>query len=150
MPDIKAPALDPKLLKFAEHERNLRHLTVPPKVAISDLLRPEFWAHAANRMKVYDKIEVRAQDNAWYAELLVRSVGSQEASVWVVLYKDLNEQEAVEAADGYKVEFGGGHKWRVVRLSDKAVVHRGEPDESAANAWLASFLAGEPVTKSEA
>jgi hypothetical protein len=145
MPDIKAPALNPNLLKYAEHERNLRHLTVPPLVTIADLMRPEWWAHAANRLKVYDKIEVRAQDNAWYAEVLVRSVGAQEATVWVVLYKDLNETDAakdepVTNEPAYKVEFGGGHKWRVVRVSDKAVVHRDEPDQAGAQAWLDNFL----------
>lgn len=140
MPDIKAPALSPALLQLAEHPRNLWHVTVPPGIPIGSLSNPEFWAHCT-KLRAYDKIECRAQDNAWYAELVVAKVTKNAASVWVVLYADLRPQPAnAETAADYKVEFGGAHKWRVIRLHDKEVVHKGEPDEGAAQAWLDAHL----------
>jgi hypothetical protein len=33
-----------------------------------DLMRPEYWAHVAEKMKVWDKIEIRANDGACLAD----------------------------------------------------------------------------------
>jgi hypothetical protein len=144
MADIKAPPLSPALIKQAEFVRTVWFVPVPPGIPMASVLAPEFWVHCARSLKVGDKIECRAQDNAWYAELLVGGVGQQEARVWAVLYADLRAQGAAkpaESADNYKVEFGGPkHMWRVIRMSDKEVMHKGEASEEDAAAWLTMHL----------
>lgn len=167
MNEVKAPAINPKLIKFAEHQRNLHRIEVPPGIDIGNLERSEFWAHCTKNFKVYDKVEARAQDNAWYAELLVTGVGKLEVSMVVVLYKDLSarvlsaEAPAIEKASlpsvpprpaalvdapadidaPFLVKFGGADKWRVIRTLDNAVMHKGEASREAAQSWLDNYLA---------
>lgn len=145
MADVKAPALNPSLVKHAEFTRNVWSVTVPPGVPMQSVLDPEFWGHCATKFKVYDKIEVRAQDNKWYAELVVSKVERLAVRVWCILHSDLSSQVAVapklESA-AYGVSHGGPQKWRVVRLSDKQVVHHGEPSKEDAEGWLTQYLAG--------
>lgn len=147
MADLKAPALNPALVKQAEFVRNVWSVTIPPDVPMTSVLASDFWAHCSSKFKAYDKIECRAQDNRWYAELLVAKVERLAVRVWCVLYSDLGAQGDAAAkpdAVDYSVAFGGGHhKWRVVRASDKAVIHHGEASREDAQKWLDAFLTGQ-------
>lgn len=89
MNEVKAPALNPKLVKFAEHQRNLHRIEIPNGIGIENLERPEFWVHCAKRFKTSDKVEAIAQDNAWYAELLVTKVEPLAVSMVLITFKDL-------------------------------------------------------------
>ena len=116
-------------------------------VPLDSVRRPAFWAHCAGKFKLYDRIECRAQDNRWVADLMVNSVGKLEAGVWVLWYVDLEAQaidrqaEATPVASGdYTISFAPKHAWRVIRNSDKAVIHKDEPNEAAAKAWLEAHL----------
>lgn len=146
MADIKAPALQPQLLKLGEYTRNVWSVTIPPGIPVESVRAPDFWVHCAGVLKQYGKIECRAQDNAWYAELMVRKVESQAVHVWVLNYVDLTAQAAPKTAvtaDDYAVTFGGPkHLWRVVRLADKQVIHTGEASEAEAADWLANYISG--------
>lgn len=150
MADIKAPALQPSLLKLGEYVRNVWSVTIPPGIPISSVQSPDFWVHCAGTLKQYGKVECRAQDNAWYAELMVRKVESQAVQMWVLNYVDLSAQSAPRAqatADDYSVTFGGpSHLWRVIRLADKQVIHKGEASEAEAMAWLEQYISGNKVT----
>ena len=141
MTEIKAPGLSPHMLQLAEHRRNLWSVTVAPGIPVDSVKNPEFWVHCAKMVKAGDKIECHAQDNSWYAELKVAKVEPQAVHVWVVLYSDLRAQTArAQSVADFKVEFGGRHKWRVIRLHDGEVVHKDEADESAARAWLDQYV----------
>ncbi len=149
MNEVKAPAINPTLVRLGEHARNVYVVEIPPGVSLVNLQRPDYWAHCGGKFKAYDRIECRAQDNAWFADLLVRKVEKQSVQVWVLSYVDLRAQiqpaVPTDAAD-YVVSFGGPkHLWRIVRQSDKSVVHHGEANQSDADAWLAKYLAGESV-----
>lgn len=144
MADIKAPALSPATLKLAEHIRNVWSVTIPPGIPVTSLQAADFWAHCASRLKPYERIECRAQDNAWFAELMVGKVAPQAVQVWVLSYVDLKSQAAAPTlakAEDFAVTFGGPkHLWRVIRASDKTVIHHGEATEGDAKAWLEIFL----------
>lgn len=144
MAEVKAPALSPNLLKGAEFERIIHTATIPPGVALSSVLRPDFWAHCAGKVKPYARIECRAQDNKWFAELMVHTVGKQELGVWVLRYIDLEAQaasarEEPKSDDTYTISFAPKQRWRVIRNSDNAVIHKDEATEDSARAWLADF-----------
>lgn len=150
MAEVKAPPLSPRLLKLAEYERAQFCVTIPPDVTLDSVLAPEFWGHVADRFagKEYSKVECRAQDNKWYAELMVKRVEKQAVSMWVLAYTDLDAQAIrpkSEAGEEYVVSFAPKQRWRVVRRSDGAVVHKDEATEADARAWLtanAQDLAG--------
>ena len=145
MAEVKAPALRPELLKGAEFERIIHTATIPPGIALSSVVRSDFWAHCAGKVKQYARIECRAQDNKWFAELMVHTVGKQELGIWVLRYIDL-EAQAVEAREtpkedgSHTVSFAPKHRWRVIRDSDGAVIHKDEATEDAAKAWLEEHL----------
>lgn len=144
MAQVKAPALSPALLMQAEFVRNIMTATVPPGVPFESVLAPDFWAHCASKVRPYTKIELRAQDNAWYGELMVRKVEPQAVHVWALCYVDLASQAAPKVAataEDFSVTFGGPkHLWRIVRNADKTVIHYGEANEADAKAWLDAYL----------
>lgn len=144
MAQVKAPALSPALLVQAEFVRNVMFAPIPPGIPFESTLASDFWAHCASRVKPYTKIELRAQDNAWYGELMVRKVEPQAVHVWALCYVDLaaqNTPKLAAVADDFSVTFGGPkHLWRIVRNSDKVVMHHGEANEGDARAWLESYL----------
>lgn len=150
MTEVKAPPLNPKLLKLAEYERTVFYVTIPPGISLNSVLMPEYWGHVATQFvsKENARIECRAQDNAWYAELMIRRVGEQAASMWVLNYVDLNAQVSQPKPsedEQYTVSFAPKQRWRVVRKSDGMVVHKDEASEADARAWLmanAQDLAG--------
>lgn len=129
--------------QLAEHRRNLWTVRVPQGVTIDRVSDPDYWVHVTKDLRVDDKIEVKAADGSWYAEFLVTKVDKTAAHVWLILYADRTQRPAPvaeRATETHKVEFGGAHKWRVIRLADKQVIHKGEPDEESAKAWLVEHL----------
>lgn len=144
MADVKAPALSPALVMQAEFVRVVHSVKIPPNIPFASILSSDFWAHCASKFKPYDKIECRAQDNTWYGELMVRRVEPLAVHVWALHYVDLTAQAVPQrsvTAEDFAVGYGGPHhQWRVVRLSDKAVIHKGEASEGDAQAWLENHL----------
>lgn len=161
MDQAKAKPLspDPNTVQLAEHRRNLWHVIVEPGVSPERALEPDFWVHLSSRLKEREKVEAVAADGTWYAEFIVDKVAPGiGVRMWRVVLSDRRVAEvdkpqpapAAQPQDNgseadYEVAFGGVHRWRVVRVSDKAIIHKGEPDEASARAWLANFLAGEAV-----
>lgn len=144
--EVKPPALNPRGIRFGETARNVHVVPIPPKVKIEDVMDPDFWAHCTGLFREGDKIECRSQDNAWYAELMVASVGTLLVKMWRLLYVELGEAASGvprRATSEFVVNLGGPQRWRVVRLADKAPIHIGEPTKEEAERWLAKFVAGE-------
>lgn len=143
---VKAPALPPTHACFtlAEAARLVYRANVPPNVPMARLLDPDYWAHVTPKLKPGFLIEALAQDGRWFAEFLVRKVDLEKHEVHCVLLRsnDFDSVPKTQDAAGYIVNFGGAHKWRIVRESDKQVIHHGEPSEADAKEWLADFLAG--------
>ncbi len=145
----KAPALTPNRQNFdlAEQYRMVFRANIPAGVSLDRVMEPDYFKHVASQVKPGYRIEAMPADGAWFAELLVRKTSKEEVHSWLLLSVDLNAQvEAAQAigmdATAYEVKFGGAHKWRVIRLADKEVIHHGEPTEADAKAWLANYLKG--------
>jgi hypothetical protein len=149
-PGDKAAAADAGPLKVAALQAdrwqlgeflNARHaVTLPAGVPFENIKRPEFWANIV-RIKPDDIIEVRTDDRRFYAELIVLARGRNWATVAVI-----REPVELKAASlppsetsAYKTEYSGSHaQWRVLRLSDNAVVKEKLPTEQAAMQWVAN------------
>lgn len=121
---------------------NNRHSVSPASgTPWEDLLRPEFWANIT-RMAPGDIIEVRPEDQSYFAELYVLKRERNSATVAVI-------REPVRLVAAYKplpgevnfdVEFAGSMaKWRVVRRSDKSMMRDKFATEGEARRWLADY-----------
>lgn len=131
----------PNDLRLATSARNAWHQTVPLDTTIEDLIKPSFWAHIANKLQPADRIEVDFEDGSWLADIRVNERDATWAKIQV-----LNQAGKVAVASGdapdepeddYKVEWSGRHtKYRVVRLSDKAVLQTMLPSKLDAEVWL--------------
>jgi len=108
-----------------------------------DVLKGEYWAHVANRLKPWDHIYVRAENGTWYTELLVLSVDRAYAAVRPLNQWQFGEdapteaQAAAQAAAAYRPKWGGPqHKWCVIRMSDSTKVATELASERAALDWI--------------
>lgn len=153
------PQLDAARYALAEQVRNTHAVTVEAGLTRAQIVHPDFWGHIAARLRPYDRIEVRCDDGATFAELLVLSAERTFARVRVLAWHDLTTKdvaktqagvkEPVESPEGegtdplkaYQVKNFGAHlKWCVVRLSDAERIREREPSKTAAEAWLADYV----------
>lgn len=121
---------------------NARHSVSPAAgTPFDDLLRPEFWANIV-RLKPGDIIEVRPEDQSYYAELYVIRRDRNAASVCVIR-EPVKLEPAYKPLPGavkYAIEFAGPiGQWRVRRLSDNAVMKDRCGTENDARRWLSDY-----------
>lgn len=136
----KVAALIPPRFRQAEFVRTVWDACPTHGTVLSDILRPEYWAHAASKLKPWDRIEVRAEDNSWYAELVVRNSDKVSAVVAVLKYVEMGDRpETVPADTLYEVNFAPLHRWRVVRRSDKAIMVKGLANKEDAQSAMATL-----------
>lgn len=126
----------------ADYVRSCWAVTAEAGTKPEDLAKLDYWAHVSSSLKPWDKIEVRAEDGAFYAELLVMQASRNWAKVRLINLVELNEEgPAAEKVEGHIVKWSGPHsKFRVIRESDGAVLHEGAPDKAAAHKWLTDHL----------
>lgn len=104
---------------------------------LGHLKRPEYWANI-KALKVGCLVWVMAEDDSYFAELLVRKVGQGYAKMQV-LREGLLEAPVVDLPENeaYAIEFRGAIvKHRVVRKSDGHVLKQGLDSHEDATAWL--------------
>lgn len=121
---------------------NSRHSVSPASgTPFEDLLRPEFWANIT-RLAAGDIIEVRPEDQSYYAELYVMRRDRTAATV-AVIREPVKLVPAFKPLPGevnFRVEYAGSHgKWRVLRISDKAVMRDRFESEGLARTWLTEY-----------
>jgi hypothetical protein len=104
---------------------------------LEHLMRPEYWANV-KQLKAGCRIWVFAEDESYWAELLVRRVGQGYAKVQTLRSGRLDEGgEAPQLADGYDIQFRGPVvKHRIVRMKDGHVLKSGLDSYEDAAAWL--------------
>jgi len=126
----------------AGHFRASYEAIIPAGMALKDVLSPEFWANTARRMRQFDIIAVMPEDGAFYAELIVQTVGTGFAKVAVVLEVQLDaDSEGVVTDKSVIVKWRGPScKFGVVRTSDKMVLREGFDDKDDAERWAADHL----------
>jgi hypothetical protein len=115
-----------KDLLGAEFARQIFRAVPPAGTKIEEMLNPAYWAHVAKKFNPHDMIEVVPADGAFYARLIVLSVGHLSMKVQALECVVLVANPKVEKADAiaqFEVNWGGPNaKWRVLRKSDGAAV----------------------------
>lgn len=132
-------------LREADYDRVIYSATAFEDTTPEDMLKPEYWAHVASKLKAWDRIEARANDGTWFAEFVVMYTGKAIAKVKLMRVVDLSDSDvdgpsATEFAD-YEVKWRGPHnKWSVIRRKDSEVVHEFAESKTNAANWLTNQL----------
>ncbi len=139
---ITETKLRPGSAHFDSAEFSERRVIARPQRGLpyEALFTPQAWSHHAHsQLSPGDEIAVKPEDQSYYALLIVRSKNSNGISVSEIYKKDLSVSAALASdIEEVRIEFGGAHKWRVVRTSDNDVLSKGHPNEQEAFAWAAS------------
>lgn len=127
---------------LAEHYQQQYVAVVPRGTDPKELEDPQFFATVANQCRAAGRIWVECEDGTWVADLYIQGVGPQFVMAKVLAVHQLGPvSEPKQTPPGYEVQWAGvHHKFRVVRKSDDAVVHKGEDTKSGAERWLAEHL----------
>ena len=108
----------------------------------SEVLKPEYWSVVAYKLKTGDKISCYAEDNSFYAELLVRDRDHTWAKVHLlqnVVFDAAGERKDTEDPD-YEIRWKGRiQKHAIVRKSDNSVIMSGYSAKLDAMAALAEY-----------
>lgn len=134
----------PHRMKEAEYVRAHYVIDCHEGTAPTDLLDPAYWSHVSKTIKPFDRIEARADNGEWMAELLVIKTGTQEAQVALLNLYDIAKLVGGNPApkeNDYEVEWKGPHKkFCVIRKADQTMVHEGCQTKPEAFQWLANRL----------
>ncbi len=122
----------------ASTSRNRYFATAEEGTPFEAVCDPAYWAHVAEGKQPYDVISIACDDEAWYGEVMVRSVAPQSVYVTVLSFLSFNEETVPDVfTDSYQVKWRGPHhKFSVIRLSDKAAIQGGFANRALANRWL--------------
>ncbi len=140
MPD-NVKNIPPRRLKTIEHCFTTWFHTVNPETDLKEVLAPEFWAHVAAHLNPHDRIVVDWEDASRTVTLFVRATTRQAAAVAVQSDLQLDDATSIATSadnleDVYAVKWGGpSAKYRVIRVSDDAVLKQNFPDKISAWNW---------------
>jgi hypothetical protein len=143
---VEARKLIVPRFKNAEYERTIYQACVEAGVAFEEVQNPAFWGHVGEKLRPNDRIEVIAEDGAYFAELLVISCDRLWAKTAVLRFVELSAPDVSAEllsplAAGYKVDYKGPHKKHVViRLSDNEIVKDGIATKAEANGWVSEHV----------
>lgn len=126
-------------MKLAEHARKTYVAVAHHGVTLAQAMEPSYWNHVAQYVDAWDRIELRAEDDTWFAELVVTKATRTEVFVKVLNSFELSPAVAGKKVEGvppgYEVNYGGPiHKHRVIRSSDSELLAHGLSKEDAI-AW---------------
>lgn len=127
-------------IKLADTIRNVWAVNATIGTTRNELVDPAYWAHVSGDFSQFDRIEVRAEDGSFFAELLVLASGRSWAHVHEVTFVDLVKLKIDKIQDSmseYSVEWRGIHlKHCAVRKSDNAVIKDGFPSKLEGQKFL--------------
>ncbi len=138
-----ATALKDARMRASEFWRTTWCINPELGVTKEDMLKPEYWAHVASKLKPWDLIEARAEDGSYFAVLVVLDGAKTWAKVDEILYKEFKDNAGpadVNVDDKYTIQYKGPHaKWRVTRKSDNNIMREELVSKAAAMAWLSEY-----------
>lgn len=138
--------LPPNELKPFDYVSTRHDAMIQQGATPEDLLKPEFWAHHAVKLRPMDEIRARAEDGTWVANYIVldcsrtwakvRQLSMHRLTTGDVSRTQASEAEVRAVVKAHEVRYDQGKKWNIVRKSDRVVVQDQLGDKDAAVAWL--------------
>lgn len=131
--------LDVPRFQPSDFARTTYVATVEQGTTLEEVMEPAFWSYVQHQIRPYDKIEVRADDGSFYAELLVIGTARGAVKTALLIKTDLNTK--IEAkGELYECKYKGPHKkWCVIRITDGLMVEEGIELKEEANAIAATL-----------
>jgi len=136
--------LPPARMLLCEQVRHQFAIDVAIGVSLNDVMRPHFWTHHSTRLAPWDRIEVRAEDGSWFAELLVLATDRTWTRVHLLSRHSLTSADVslTQASDdevaafraALEVMHRGPRKWSVVRKEGREVLSEDKQAKSDAEA----------------
>jgi len=133
-------ALQQNRLQRGEHYRTRYTAVVESETSLSDVLKPAYWLHVASSLRVMDTIDILCDDESWFAELIVTSVGKGYAKVQLLREIKLEEVDGPAAeVVNLTVKWSGPKlKWAVIRNADGVRVKDGFTGKGDAARWASN------------
>lgn len=131
-----------KELQLTQHAQLSYTHAVSESTKFEELLKPDYWAHVAQKFRPHTVITVIPEDGSYWAELLVVSCDRLWARVAVLRHYDLTEVEtspeaSASGVDAFEIQWKGPTKKHcVVRKSDNAIVNEGIQTKADARLWI--------------
>lgn len=117
-------ALHANRFKTAEYVRQLYRIVPPEGHTMDDIVKPDYWAHVAPKLRIGDHIEVFPDDQSFWADLLVISAHRLSAVVQVLQYVEIDANRVTEFPTGYNVEWKGPqHKFSILKGTSEDFVY---------------------------
>lgn len=101
-------------------------LEVGPSITLEQLMNPDFWVHLTKKLKVYDRVEVVAENGLLDVDLRVVAVDKRDPPTWAKMRVLRNSQSEIheplpapteeadeEFADGYAIKFRGYRRFAI-------------------------------------
>ena len=134
-------SITPTRMRLAEYDRQEWIVNAELSTTAEDLLKPEYWAHMAEQMKPYDHIEVRAEDDAWIATLIVRRVERSAVIVHLTSFIEFDSSMPMPQINAkHDVQWKGPQrKFAVIRLVDKEIIKEDFGSRDDAARWMREY-----------
>lgn len=121
----------------------------PAGTPFENLLKPEFWAHTAYKLRAGDEITVHTDDMSYYGKLYVRAVSApatqrlpNRAAVATIAFIEFGAIDTDLQSKTHEVVHLGPHlKWCVRSLKDQKLVKENCGTREEAAGWLRSAAA---------
>ncbi len=138
----KAIALHPTRIQRQEYAYTTHYAVPPAGTRIESLEDPSYWSHIAQLLRPCDRIEVDAEDGAFYAKFKVNYCDKLSASVTRLEYVVLGEAPKLEMhEDAFTIRYNGPHaKWGVIRVADKVLLATDMQSKEEADVWLKDHI----------
>jgi hypothetical protein len=128
---VEKRVIKPTNIDISEYSRTVWQVKPAIELEIEDLLKPDYWAHVAIKMKPGDRIEAIPEDKHYFAEFFVMACASNWAKVKLLRIVTLIEENDATEIDGYTIKWAGPHdKFRV--LAGNEVISKGHADKESA------------------
>lgn len=142
---------DPDRLQEAEAGRRLWLYTAPVGTEVADIFQPQFFGELQvhQRLGAWDRIEVREELGAWWAEFLVTESAPGHvvvAGIKCILLEGVGPRHSQHFdAEGLRVDYRGPHLlWCVIgkdpATTGERLVKGGFRDEGQASGWLRDHI----------
>jgi hypothetical protein len=129
----------PTNIEEAVAARNIWQVKPEISVTIEDLLKPDYWAHVARRMRAGDRVEAIPDDRHYFAEFFVLAASSNWAKMVLLREVTIIKDNEKTETEGFSIGWAGKHKWRVTRGNE--ILSKGHDDKDSATKWLAENMA---------
>lgn len=121
-------------LQLAEYVRSVHHLWAPPGATIDQVTDVKCFVHIASRLKPNDEIIIRAEDDTFYAKVLVRVVRHLDVVVTVLEHFQMKDSVVATGDSEYEIKYiNGRYKWGFKRKgSDDWIAKEIQTEQQAA------------------